>query len=315
MSRMLRLLPLLLSCCCFESRADFMADTARRFAESDIEFQRSGSLVPFMPLAAVTASRYDDTDAEFSDGTNLEYDLETVSQYAILPILASPRDALFVGEYLGYSHFEVSGDDLGNFDVTTVGLPLGWLRQASTNWQLAGFVMPVAHKSNLEEADWSYQVMGGAFARHQASDNVWWLYGLYFDIAPEDNYLIPYIGASWSINDHWTLSVVLPWPALLYAPNRDWLLSLGASPSGASWNVSSGQDDVSINYDAWDLDLRVERRIHGNFWLGARVGAGAMRGVRLSSGDFDWPDVDVGSSGYFSITLNFRPGNGTPSRR
>ena len=90
---------------------------------------------------------------------------------------------------------------------------------------------------------------------------------------------------------------------------------MGASPSGASWNVSSGQDDVSINYDAWDLDLRIERRIHGNFWLGARVGAGAMRGVRLSSGDFDWPDVDVGSSGYFSINLNFRPGTADSPRR
>jgi hypothetical protein len=79
--------------------------------------------------------------------------------------------------------------------------------------------------------------------------------------------------------------------------------------------VSSGRDDVSVNYDAWNFDLRVERRIHGNFWLGGRVGVGAMRGVRFSGSDFDWPELDVGSSGFFSIDLNFRPGTGTAARR
>jgi hypothetical protein len=135
------------------------------------------------------------------------------------------------------------------------------------------------------------------------------------DIAPEEDFYIPSVGASWSINDHWTLSAVMPWPALLYAPDHDWLFSLGASPSGASWNVSSGRDDVAVNYDAWDFDIRGERRIAGNLWLGARAGVGGLRGVRFSGGDFDWPDVNVGSSGFFAIDLNFRPAGGDPVSR
>ena len=310
-----RLLLVALLCCASVARADFMADTARRFEESEIEFQRSGSLVPFMPLASLSVSAYSDTEVEISDGTNVEYDLNSFGQYAVLPVLVSPRDAIFVGEYLSHSDFDVSSDGFGSFHVDSVGLPLGWLRQAREDWQLGGFVMPLAHKSNLEDGNWSHQIMGGAFTRYIASDRLWWLFGLYVDLAPEENSYIPYVGASWSINDHWTLSAVMPWPSLLYAPNRDWLVSLGASPSGASWNVSSGRDDVAVNYDAWDLDLRVERRVSGNLWLGARAGIGGLRGVRLTGGDFEWPDVDVGSSGFFAINLNFRPSAGDPVQR
>jgi hypothetical protein len=296
-------------------RADFTGDIARRFLESDIDLQRSRSLVPFLPLAHAGVASYADTEVEIADGTNLEYDLSSVDQYAVLPILMSPRDALFVGEYLSHSEFDVSDEVFGDFDVSTVGLPVGWLRQASDDWQVGGFVMPMAHNSSLENSGWSYQVMGGVFGRYIAADNLWWLYGLYVDISAEDDFYIPYVGASWSINPHWTLSAVMPWPALLYAPNDRWLFSLGVSPSGASWNISSGRDDVAVNYDAWDFDLRIERHIHGSLWLGARAGVGGLRGARISGSDFEWPDIDVGSSGFFAIDLNFRPSVGNPVGR
>jgi hypothetical protein len=285
----------------------FADDLARRFAESEITFQRGRSVAPFLPLASLSVSTYANTEVETNDGQNLQYDLDSVSQYAVLPILASPKDAFFVGEYLSYSDFDVADDLVEDFDVTSIGLPLGWLRQSSEDWQVGGFVMPLAHNSSLDEANWSVQYMGGAFSRYVASEDVWWLFGLYVNIAPEEDYYIPYVGASWAIDEHWTLSAIMPWPAILYAPNRDWLFSLGASPSGASWNISSGRDDVAVNYDAWDIDLRAERRIHGNLWLGARAGVGGLRGVRLSGSDFDWPDFDVGSSGFFAVDLNFRP--------
>jgi hypothetical protein len=287
--------------------AGFAEDTARRFQASDIEFQRGRSLVPFLPLASASASNYSDTEVETADGSDLEYDLRSLSQYALVPLLVSQRDALFVGEFLSYSEFDVSRGPVEDFDVSSIGLPLGWLRQVNRDWQAGGFVMPMAHNSSLDNADWSHQVMGGAFGRYIASDSLWWAFGVYVDIAPEEDYYIPYVGASWSINQHWTLSAVMPWPALLYAPNGDWLFSLGASPSGASWNIASGRDDVAVNYDAWDLDLRAERRLAGGVWIGARAGIGGLRGVRLSDGDFAWPDVDVGSSGFVAVDLNFRP--------
>lgn len=292
--------------------ADFIDDTARRFADSDIRLQRSGSLVPFLPLAHLGLGFYNDTEAELDDGRKVEYDLHSVSQYAVLPMLASRRDAVFVGEYLSYADFDMRDASVEDFDVTSVGLPLGWLRQASDDWQLAAFAMPLAHRSTLEGTGWNMQYLGGIFSRYSQSDDLWWLFGLYVDVSPEEDYLIPYVGASWNINRHWTLNAMMPWPAVVYSPDGDWLFRLGASPSGASWAIATGNGDVGINYDAWDFDLGVERRLRGNFWLGFRAGVGGLRGVRFSGNSFDAPEIDVGASGFFALELNFRPAVNNP---
>lgn len=297
----------LMSLCCGAVRADFIGDTAQRFADSDIRLQRSGSLVPFLPLAHLGTGYYNDTEVELEDGSNIEYDLSSISQYAVLPILTSQRDAVFVGEYLGYADFDMRDSALDDFDVTSVGLPLGWLRQASDDWQVAAFAMPLAHRSTLEGSGWNMQYLGGLFSRYSHSEDLWWLFGLYVDVSPEEDSLIPYVGASWNINPHWTLSAIMPWPSVLYSPDGDWLFRLGASPSGASWVIATGDGDVGINYDAWDFDLGVERRLHGNLWLAFRAGVGGLRGLRFASGSFDAPDIDVGASGFFALELNFRP--------
>ncbi|MEM0954043.1 MAG: hypothetical protein AAGI24_07870 [Pseudomonadota bacterium] len=288
----------------------FAARLTQKFLDSDIDFQRARSNVPFLPLATLTARHYGNTEVELSSGFELEYDLSTISQYAVLPILISQRDALFVGEYLSYSDFKVDAPGVEDFDVGTVGLPVGWLHQATPDWQLGGFVMPLAHRSSLEGSDWNMQYMGGAFGRYIQADNLWWLYGIYADYSPDDDFVIPYVGASWSINERWTLSAVLPWPAILYSPDGNWVYRFGLSPSGASWNISTSDGDVGVNYDAWDLGFTVERRIAGNIFLGARAGTGGLRGVRFDGSGFDAPDFDVGSSAFFGIDLSFRPGFG-----
>lgn len=307
MPALLWFVPMLALCCSLPARAGYIEDTAQRFADSEIVFPRANTLVPFLPLASLGASVYNDTEVELDDGRQIEYDLQSVSQHAVLPFLVSPRDALFVGEYLGYADFDMIDPVLDDFEVTTVGLPVGWLRQASDDWQLAAFAMPLAHRSTLEGSGWNMQYVGGLFGRYQQTDGLWWLFGVYADVAPEEDSLIPYVGASWNINEHWTLSAIMPWPAVTYSPDGNWLFRLGASPSGASWVVATGDGDVGINYDAWDLDFGVERRVRGNFWLRLRAGVGGLRGLRFSDGSYDAPDIDVGASGFFALELNFRP--------
>lgn len=307
MPALLWLFPMLVLFFSLPARAGYVEEISQRFADSEIVFPRANTLVPFLPLASLGASVYNDTEVELDDGRKLEYDLQSVTQHAVLPMLVSPRDALFVGEYLGYSDFDMIDPVLDDFEVTTVGLPVGWLRQVSDDWQLAAFAMPLAHRSTLEGSGWNMQYVGGMFGRYQQTDGLWWLFGVYADVAPEEDSLIPYVGASWNINEHWTLSAIMPWPAVTYSPDGNWLFRLGASPSGASWVVATGDGDVGINYDAWDLDFGVEGRVRGNFWLRLRAGVGGLRGLRFSDGSYDAPDIDVGASGFFALELNFRP--------
>ena len=285
-----------------------MADMTQAFADSDIVFARGQSNAPFPPLAFLNTSSYSDAEVK-SDSRSLDisYNLDTYSGMAVAPYLIGSKDAVFGGLYASHSDFEVDAGLTKDFTVNTVGIPIGWLRQINNDWQLGAFFMPMGHDSSLEGSDWTWQYLGGAFGRYVQNDNLWWVFGLYVDIAPEEDFVIPYVGASWAINERWTLSAVMPWPAVLYAPTPQWLVRLGMSPSGASWSVSDDQRDVAINLDAWDFGLTVERRVKANFWASIEAGWGGLRGLRVNGSKLEGADFDIGSSAYISLDFTFRP--------
>ncbi len=289
---------------------DLIENMIEEFGESEFIFQRSSSHVPFLPVAYVGASHYGKTKVSSSSrGTSIEYNLDTVSQAAGVPWLVTDRDMIVVGEYLSWSRFDLKNGPKDHFNVATIGLPVGWLRQVNPRWQAAAFVMPMGHKANLDGSNWSWQTMGGVFARYVQNDQLWWAFGLYADIAQGDNFYIPYLGASWTLDEHWTISAVMPWPGVLYAPNDDWLFRLGVSPSGASWSASpaTSDDDVSMNLDAWDIGLTAERRVAKHFYVGLEAGFGGFRGFRMDDSGVEDIKFDAGSSPYIRLQFKLRP--------
>ena len=289
-------------------RADgFIDNWIQSFADSEIVFARSESNAPFPPIAFASVSYYNDAEVRLADGTTLSYDQKSVSQAAAAPLLVTPRDALFIGEWLSWTEFDARGTRFDSFDVLTVGIPMGWIRQVNDSWQAGGFVMPLGHKADLPGAGWGWKTMGGVFGRYVMRDDLWWGMGFYFDIGPGDDTYLPYLGASWDIDHRWTLSAVMPWPAVLYAPDTDTLFRVGASPSGSSWSLRPGADRVAFTLDSWDFGFAAERRIHGNIWLGAEAGIGGLRGLRITDGNLDLPELDIGRSPYINVNINFRP--------
>lgn len=286
---------------------DFIDDWIQSFADSEIVFERKTSNVPFFPLAYVDLSLYRDSAVRRPDESPLRFDLTSVSQGALLPFLMSPRDILFVGEWFGLSRFGAIDSEANSFDAVSVGLPVGWLRQIDDRWQAAAFVMPLMHRADIEGADWSRETLGGIFGRYVQHDRLWWVYGLYFDVGAGDDIYLPYLGASWELSDELTLSAVLPWPSVLYAPDRDTLWRFGALPSGASWSLNDDQDEILYTLDSWDLGFSIERRAFGNFWFSVGAGVAGLRSLRLEGGDLQGASFDVDDSAYLSIGLYFRP--------
>lgn len=287
--------------------AGFMDQLIDDFAASEIVFTRSTSNVPFLPLAYASLSTYFDTGLRRADGTALKYDLGTVSQFAAIPFPLGPRDALLVGEWAGVSRFEARSAEANSFNAFSVGLPIGWLRQIDSQRQVAAFVMPLAHRADLENASWSHETLGGVFGRYEQDQRLWWAYGFYFDVGGGDDIYLPYLGASWEIDDQLTVSAILPWPAILYAPDRDTLWRFGAAPSGASWSLNSDENKISFALDTWKLGLTAERRLSGNFWFAFEVGMAGLRGLRVEEGEWRSASFDVDESAYLSLGINFRP--------
>ena len=285
----------------------FIQKTIDDFENSQIELARARSNVPFVPLAFFGASFYDQAKIHGVRGTSLEYEVTTVYQGAGIPFLIGERDVLLVGEYLNRADFDVNDSSINSFHVTSVGLPVGWLRQVNPEWQAAAFIMPMAHFSSLDNAELSWQYMGGVFGRYVQNEHLWWAGGVFADLSPGGNVYLPYLGASWSINEQWLLSLIMPWPGIYYSPTTDWMIRLGAVPSGASWSVNSEKGEVALNLNAWDFGLGVERRVISNFWASLDAGIGGMRGFSLSGSKVEHVEFDVDSSLYVGLGLKFRP--------
>lgn len=278
-----------------------------QYEHSDIQFSRADSNAPFIPIGFLGASYYGDAQVEGPHGVALTYNVKSMEQGAGLPFFLGDKDMLLIGEYIAQTEFDFDTTIPNRFDVTSVGLPVGWLRQLNPQWQLISFVMPFGHYNHVDGGVWNWQYMGGLFARYEQSNNLWWAYGIYADVTPGDDFYIPYLGAYWSINRQWTIEAIMPWPAVAYAPNQDWMFRLGASPSSASWSFNAEEEADSINLDAWDFGLGVEHRIQGNVWLGLEAGVGGLRAFRFTQGGSEAADIDVSSGAYIELALRYRP--------
>ena len=293
-----------------EADDNIIAQAAQAFAESELVFVRGLSNAAFLPVALLGSDYYDDAmvseEGATPDVAGKHYQVNTASQYAGVPFLLNKRSMVVLGEYLAYSDFTVeNGED---FSTTSAGIAAGYLYQLTNDWQLMGGILPVHHRSSLGERRKDYwQVMGGALARYTRNDRLWWLFGVVFDDSEFGTTWLPYIGASLIINQAWSVSAILPWPQVIYAPSKDWFVSAGASYSGSSWAVNSSTGAVGLNLSGFDFGFGGARRLSGALWMEAKAGMGGLRGLSINDGDIAGPAIDVSSSPFISISLTLRP--------
>lgn len=295
--------------CAPVSHADGLIDTlVRRFAQSEFEFMRARSNAPFPPMAALSTSTYQASKFRRTEesGSEVTFEQTSLSQYALLAIPIGRRDAVAIGEWLSWTHFDLENAARDDLDVFSVSLPVGWIRQASPDWQYAAFVAPLGHRT--PEDSWYWETLGGAFARNVRGDRFAWIFGFYFDVAPLEDFYTPYLGATYIIDDRWTLNAIMPWPSITYAPTLDTVFRLGVAPSGASWSAEPGERHPRINLSTWNFGVTAEHRLTGNFWLGFEIGISGLRGLSIVDGHWESPQTNLDDTGFIMLSLNLRPG-------
>jgi hypothetical protein len=301
---------LLLLSFAISAEAANLDEISRQFLDSDFIFSRTESDVPFVPLSWIDVSSYQDTSYRTPSGDirDLSFRQTSLSEATLLPILIGERDALLVGQWGTWTRLR-SADSQRDTDVANIAMPLGWARQASPDWQLAAFVAPSANHSG---GDWYWDYMGGVFARYLGTPGLAWLFGFYAEITPPEAFYVPYVGVTWTSDRHWTLSAVLPWPAVLYSPTPDWLLRFGLAPSSASWIADvpvPGEAPRRARADltSCDLGLRIEKRAWKNLWVGGEAGMSGFRGFSFAGSHWQDPSRSLGTEPYFALTATFRP--------
>ncbi len=295
------------------ARAEGLADAlVTRFTQSDFVFPRGNSDVPFLPLAWVSTSYYNDatfTQPGNNASTGIAYRQSSLSEAAIAPIPVGRRDALVVGEWASVTQFRLI-DSHQNLNVTSLAVPVGWVRQVNLQWQAAAFLAPLGHTSPGD--GWYWETLGGAFARYTRSERLAWIFGAYMDKAPLESFYTPYVGVTWILDQHWSVGLVLPWPGVDYSPNPDTLLRLGVAPSGASWsvedpNAQTGGTHPRVNFDSYNLGLDAEHRAYHSVWVALEAGWSGLRGLTLVGGQYEAPSMHLNGTAYVMLSLKFRP--------
>ena len=293
-----------------EAEEGYVERSARAFTESDLVFVRGLSNAPFLPVAFLGNTHYGDAMVSEEGATpetaGTRYNVNSTSQYAGVPFLLNKRSMVVLGEYVSYSNFSVdNGED---FSVASATLGAGYLYQVNDDWQMIGALVPFYHHSSIGERGKDYwQVMGGAVARYTRNDRLWWLFGVGFNDSDFGTTWVPYVGASLILNERWSVSALLPWPQVIYAPNKDWFVSLGAGYSGNSWAVDTGTGKVGLNLSGFDFGFGGAMRLKGPLWLEGTVGVGGLRALTINDGNVSGPSIDVSSSPFINISLTFRP--------
>jgi len=284
--------------------------SARAFTESDLVFARGFSNAPFLPVAFLGNTHYGDAMVSEEGATpetaGTRYSVNSTSHYGGIPFLLSKRSMAVLGEYVSYSNFTVeNGED---FSVASASLAAGYLYQVNPDWQVIGALLPFYNHSSIGERGKDYwQVMGGAVARYTRNDRLWWLFGVGFDDSDFGTTWLPYVGASLILNERWSISAILPWPQVMYAPSKDWFVSLGAAYSGNSWAVDTGTGKVGLNLSGFDFGFGGGMRLKGPLWLEGTVGVGGLRALTINDGELSGPSIDVSSSPFINFSLTFRP--------
>jgi hypothetical protein len=288
----------------------FIERSARAFTESELVFVRGFSNAPFLPVTMLGNTHYGDAMVSEEGATpetaGTRYSVNSTSQYGGVPFLLNKRSMVVLGEYVSYSNFSVdNGED---FSVASASLAAGYLYQISDDWQMIGALVPFYNHSSIGERGKDYwQVMGGAVARYTRNDRLWWLFGVGFNDSDFGTTWVPYVGASLILNERWSVSALLPWPQVIYAPSKDWFVSLGAAYSGNSWAVNSTTGAVGLNLSGFDFGFGGAMRLKGPLWLEGTVGVGGLRALTINDGEVSGPSIDVSSSPFVNISLTFRP--------
>jgi hypothetical protein len=293
--------------CTTNAAADGLIDAlVQRFAQSDFEFIRVQNNAPFMPIAWVSTTGYQEVQLTGQDGglASVQYRQSSVSQGAFVPVSFGKRDVLVIGEWVGYNKF-TSDAPAREFDVLSIAIPVGWARQVDPRWQLGAFAAPLGHRTDKD--DWYWETLGGLFGRYTKTGKTAWIFGAYFDVSPLEDFYTPYLGATFILNEQWSLNAVVPWPSVTYAPSTQTLFRFGVAPSGTSWSVEPGERRPRMNMSAWNVGFTVERRIHEYLWIGAEIGVSGLRGLSIVGGEWEGLDTKLDRTGFALLTINFRP--------
>ncbi len=271
---------------------------------SDFVFDRNISNVPFFPLAYLSTTYSGDNDFDQCPVADCSFSWTSISQGLGLPVWVGQQDMFLLGESLELDRLESGGREL---DLVSAGVLVAWIRQHSPSLQYGAFVYAYDGIDEDVEFNQPNGNYAGIMARYRHEERLHSYWGVVRVSEENDALYYPYAGLDWYVGDEWSLSLLLPWPAVTYAPQRTRLYRFGALYNGSDWSRDSNGDLLQTSLGRVNFGFSYEQKLDGLLWLEAGVGYSGLGRAVLQSGDGIDFESNISNEPYLRISLNFRP--------
>lgn len=276
--------------------------------QSEFRFARAGSEVPFIPVGWLQYRYYPST--EFRNDQGLLPPAEATEHAAslggVVPVYVASRDMLLLGGDLAWDSIKVTSGPYRDQRIARITPVAAWLHQFGTDHTVGAFVAPIASKELEQDRPWSVNGFAGFIGMYWYSDTLQWVYGGVYETYFGEDYVYPYLGLQWNPTSQWSVSLLLPWPTLTYAPAKGWLWQLGIAPGGSSWVANDNGYESTQAFGTWNATFGVGYQLQGPWWLYLGAGRTGFRGISQTSGGNE-RSLDAEPSAVYTIELQFRP--------
>ena len=230
----------------------------------------------------------------------------TEYEIAITPIIKEIDNWIFgVGTEFHWTRFNFQDISYDTEDLYTIHIPLLGIYDNKT-WLFMGSVGPGVYSDLRHLTDDDVRITGYALANYKWNERFKLSFGAAYDRVFGDDQLYPLLGCVWDIDDEWRLNLVLPYPSMIYAPNRKWNFFADLRPAGSLWNVNGEEDESDFKLEGYRLGCGAEYSICKHIWLHVAAGLAFEQKYEYRERGYKYLDA-TGDDTYFTrIGVVFR---------
>jgi len=277
-----------------------------KILRSDFIYDRGLTNLPFIPIGYVAATQQSALESEQcpSARQECEFQYQSISQGAGLPVWVGQKQMVIVGETLDVDVFDRGNDST---TINTGGLMAALVSQHSTNWQSGAFIYAYQNLDSETRSDNTSGTFVGMVGRYRHSARFHTYWGAVQVNTNRESLLYPYAGFDWYIDNHWAVTAVLPWPSISYAPNESQLVRLGALASETTWTVKQDDRFSTQDFSQVSLGLSVEQKFSRLIWGEFSVGYTGLGKLQIEADADSKLTTDISNQPFFKLALNVRP--------
>jgi hypothetical protein len=235
--------------------------------------------------AGISADGYSDP------GENPSVSLQELQTGVSFPLYFGQSFRLMSGLSFTWHYFDFTGVDLYNISTFDISIPVNLMIPINPKWMIMAVAAPGVH-SDLKKVD--YRDFKSAFlllANYTYSEDLQISIGAaYSRIFGEDRFF-PAAGLTWKPAAAWTIRLVFPKPAVIYALNDKLRFMIGAEPAGGEWNIqdpvinNNDNEEYTFEFKGWRVGGGAEYDVTGMWTVYLDAGSTFSRTYKIENDD------------------------------